>query len=502
MNLIQSDYPLWTWEGSNGNATADQTRDAFDAVSNRGETAEFSHTVWNDLVDTLDTLLTAVGQSWDNKYTDASGAKVHEANGILTAKQFNSVRFNIENAVYTTWKWEFDYTKIGYVGRNDFKGVSDVGERRGRQADIVYGWYIIELARKLNLLIEFLRGTAETYEMRYERESKTECAVKFKTLKLVRLNPENKESRTCLESYMRVAKSIRMEMARQSTSELSTDMHADPAIICINDDLSSVISSMHEVGFATDESIPIIFLINSEKRIEVMLIPARIVPLSNLGKSTSEVWSKVISLATNPIVYFGNANTEHVSEMITAKECHWFNFSGLSDSEAQAELISLLCIPIIAITAAGSATEAKVVCLPPTPILISEYSLSDASVKIIPLPPTPIKINSESQSLTTTQVANDASVPVIVGEKSHSESGSQANWAPVEVIIASKSSSSIEDAHLNALTVKSIEAHTTSKTDNSNRMCVWYNPIKNKSNLYIRSVYSNATQNGNTLHIT
>ncbi len=128
---------------------------AYKAIISQGYTAEFKVAVWNSIVDKLNLTLASFGLIWDNKYTTIENAKLYGVYPNLTAKIFNSVRYNIEVHVPTTWKWQFDKTFTGYIGRNDFVGVSTTNE-----PDTVYGTYVEELVRKLNLLIAILKNDA------------------------------------------------------------------------------------------------------------------------------------------------------------------------------------------------------------------------------------------------------------------------------------------------------------------------------------------------------
>ena len=148
MSAIATDYPLFNWQSSNGSATAELTQTAYEVATTQGLCINFSRLVWNDIVDTLYELLVALDMDWDETYTTRSDATISEAKGMLTSVMFNSVRHNIEHAAFTTWKWQFDYLRDGYVGRKDFRGATQVGSDK---ADRVFGWYIIELVRKLNV---------------------------------------------------------------------------------------------------------------------------------------------------------------------------------------------------------------------------------------------------------------------------------------------------------------------------------------------------------------
>lgn len=62
---IETDAPTpsvspWTWSGSNGSASAAQTRAAYSAIQNRGNLSDFSYLVWNDMVDKVKEILDAL----------------------------------------------------------------------------------------------------------------------------------------------------------------------------------------------------------------------------------------------------------------------------------------------------------------------------------------------------------------------------------------------------------------------------------------------------------
>ena len=152
MNL-PSTFEAWDWEKD------EDTRRAYEAITKGGFCSEFKITVWNALVDKLKEVLDAIGAEWIDQYTTYYGARLEGTYPQLTAKKFNSVRYNIESHVGTTWRWSYDETFQGYVGRDDFKGVRDVSWYQ--DPDTVYGIYFVELARKLNLMINTLKGNAD-----------------------------------------------------------------------------------------------------------------------------------------------------------------------------------------------------------------------------------------------------------------------------------------------------------------------------------------------------
>ena len=126
--VAETDEPsveYWSWTSSNGSASSSQTRAAYNAVSNRGALSNFSYLVWNDLVDKVMEVLDATGGSWNSKYASYSATKMTSSDKRLTAKRFNSLRYNI--------------------GTHYSTGINDV-----YKGDIVYGSYFITLVDCLN----------------------------------------------------------------------------------------------------------------------------------------------------------------------------------------------------------------------------------------------------------------------------------------------------------------------------------------------------------------
>lgn len=172
---LPSSYPLFDWSGSNGSATAEQTQAAYTAMTSQGPCSDFSRFVWNDLVDTLSGALTAAGLAWNESYGTAESAKITSYLGALTAQKFNNVRHNIQNLINATWPWEFNPTISGYLGRVNMRGVSSYGAN----ADILYGWYIEELAKMINITIQVLRNDEILSRMVHTGESQTFPKVDF-----------------------------------------------------------------------------------------------------------------------------------------------------------------------------------------------------------------------------------------------------------------------------------------------------------------------------------
>jgi len=150
---LPTTYEAWDWDKDFN------TIKAYHAITNQGYTATFKIEVWNNLCTKLYQTLFAMGLDWDNKYTSYSETLLSGSFPPLTAKIFNSVRHNIEVHVPTTWKWKFDQAFNGYVGKVDFIGASN-----SNNPDTLFGSYIVEIARKLNLLISIFKNEASFVE--------------------------------------------------------------------------------------------------------------------------------------------------------------------------------------------------------------------------------------------------------------------------------------------------------------------------------------------------
>lgn len=87
----------WFWTKSNGEATTVMTQEAYDVLWGRLPASEFSHYVWNDLVDKVYEMRRAKGYSWDTasgRYPSYAGCKLY-AGDVLSAKIFNGVKYNV-----------------------------------------------------------------------------------------------------------------------------------------------------------------------------------------------------------------------------------------------------------------------------------------------------------------------------------------------------------------------------------------------------------------------
>ena len=165
--LLSSDWRLWDWSQSNGNSSVEQMEAAYNALVNQGLCSDFSRLVWNDLVDATAEAISAAGLTWDSTYGNVASCKINESMGMLTASAFNAVAKNIHNFGFVSWKWAKSSSSPGYVGRNEFRGYSAYKEK----SDFIYGWHIIELAAKLNRMLEVLKNEADFSEFQKTMQS-------------------------------------------------------------------------------------------------------------------------------------------------------------------------------------------------------------------------------------------------------------------------------------------------------------------------------------------
>ena len=87
----------WTWTGSNGSATATQTQNAYSILLGNREPRDFSHYVWNDLIDKIVEMRQALGYSWTTdtgRFPSASGCKV-SAGETMSALKYNALKTNV-----------------------------------------------------------------------------------------------------------------------------------------------------------------------------------------------------------------------------------------------------------------------------------------------------------------------------------------------------------------------------------------------------------------------
>ena len=126
-----SDIALWSWTESNGNATASQTSTAYKAITSKGNLSDFSYLVWNDMCAKVLEILNATNNSWDTTYASYSNTLMSASDKNMTARRFNSLRYNI--------------------GLRYATGMYTVST-----GDIIYGDYFTTLMSKVNGWIDSL----------------------------------------------------------------------------------------------------------------------------------------------------------------------------------------------------------------------------------------------------------------------------------------------------------------------------------------------------------
>ena len=133
----------WSWDASNGKATAEQTSDFGKVFAGElpANSDNLSHKVWNDLVDKVyelivETKATSSG-TWDPTYGGYTDTYCY-AGDTLSAQKFNAVRQNINRVC----------TKV-FVNSLLTEGVGKVDPEQE-----ILGSYITKAAEKINEIIE------------------------------------------------------------------------------------------------------------------------------------------------------------------------------------------------------------------------------------------------------------------------------------------------------------------------------------------------------------
>ena len=214
---IPEDYSLYDWS---------DWQKSRDALAPGVKTKQFQIAAWNAIVDSLADAITAAGQTWDSAYTTAAGAKITVSDRKLYAAKFNSVRLNIDRQMHLDWPWAVRTDSRGYVGREDFQGRQDVG----KACDKVYPEYILELVRKLNLLLDIMRGTGP---IRYADTAQLIRALIDADAKSgigARVDCRHNASTDILTSGARSGKSVRMAAASVPQTTRRTDVQPKAAI--------------------------------------------------------------------------------------------------------------------------------------------------------------------------------------------------------------------------------------------------------------------------------
>ena len=130
----------WDWYSPNGEADANTTYNSYLALFDETKsTEEFSHEVWNDMVQKAYDIIWQKTKYWDSTYGTVASAKFSAEPYELTAKMFNSLRNNIE--------------LLG--NRSDVLGYK-TGISAVSSGDDVMGWYFTALTDYMNDCIDNL----------------------------------------------------------------------------------------------------------------------------------------------------------------------------------------------------------------------------------------------------------------------------------------------------------------------------------------------------------
>lgn len=243
---IPADFPLYDW------SDWQQSRDA---LAPGIKTKQFQIAAWNAIVDGLANAITAAGQTWDAAYTTAAGAKITVSDPKLYAAKFNSVRLNIDRQMNLDWPWAVRTDSRGYVGREDFQGRQGVG----KACDLVYPEYILELVRKLNLLLEIMRGTGPVQYADTDQLIATQIDNDAKSGIGARVDCRHNASTVILTSGARSGKSVLTAAASSPKSICRTDVQPKAsAPVSFNHNIPAILSAGGRSRFAAPaEPVPL-----------------------------------------------------------------------------------------------------------------------------------------------------------------------------------------------------------------------------------------------------
>lgn len=179
--VLPSDYPLFSW---------DDWPDSRAALVPGTPTKFFAKETWNAIVDAINDALSIAGVDWyDPRLTDdwepytVDDSKILRPYGQLTAVAFNTVCDNVDIGTPSQWGWAMHEDFRGYVGRPRFKGTTITYDEDGaivkmKYGDNVYPEYILELVRRVNLMLGLMRGTVPTLARDVEIDTKTKVEYK------------------------------------------------------------------------------------------------------------------------------------------------------------------------------------------------------------------------------------------------------------------------------------------------------------------------------------
>lgn len=159
---LPEDWPLFDWE---------DWPESRAALVSGCPTKYFQKETWNAIIDTINDALNATGVNWYDSRLDekwepytVDDSKILRPYGQLTADNFNTVCDNVDIGTPPGWAWAKDKDFPGYVGKTRFKGTTITYDNDGaivkmKYGDKVYAEYILELVRRVNLMLGLMRGT-------------------------------------------------------------------------------------------------------------------------------------------------------------------------------------------------------------------------------------------------------------------------------------------------------------------------------------------------------
>lgn len=236
---LDESWPLFDWA---------DWQSSKDALVPGTPTRYFAKEAWNAIVDSLAEALEAAGLEWIGGYTDTpEETKITTPYGKLSARKFNSVMCNIDRPAPLGWAWESNPDFRGYRGRMHLWGPSSSIEG----VDKVYPEYILELVRKLNVLLEIMRGTAmlEEVELMHnasllldveavagigasaetEQKCSTQVSVDVQSALGVQLEAEHNAS-SCVSVAVEQAKALPMSCAVNIPVQVKVEGTAKPGL--------------------------------------------------------------------------------------------------------------------------------------------------------------------------------------------------------------------------------------------------------------------------------
>lgn len=366
---IREDYPLFSW---------DDHKESFAALKKGGEVAGFKKETWNAIIDKLQAVLTESGLSWDkSSYTTAENAKITEAYGALSAAMFNAVRHNIDHPIPVGWKWANDSTFRGYVGRKDFRGYADYGT----QCDLFYAEYLIEIVRKLNLLIEMLRGTAPFSDFENQCNIESRCDVNLQLIPTVPISAEEKSSSTASGKIVLVP-SVPLSAEEKSQSLAKSNMALIPLIPI---EYSKIIKSQNKadmfiikcVGVGAEETAKTEHSANLEK-VALKMIDASALSSSITAVSLSSArLEEMFAMAKSSSLHHAEADSIQSVQIGAESRVKSLQYAELNQAETH---------PISAADGAKSSERATVELVPSIQIKATETAKTTQSAKIEKVP--------------------------------------------------------------------------------------------------------------------